>query len=125
MIDGDVSGVMVHDQTNRGLAHMLVEMPFGAYPMALGVIFDDPAPTFDSAIVTQNAQASEGKKADLQKLLSLGQTWQVEKPAAGGVIHRPHPAAASPLSPSPDAGGKGPPAAGSGKAEGEDDSDER
>jgi len=79
--DGDwaAAGVVIHDQTNRGLAHMLVEMPFGPFPMALGVIHDDPAPTFDSAVIAQNRQASEGKAANLQKLLSQGQTWQVEK----------------------------------------------
>ena len=73
------AGVAVHDQTNRGLAHMLVEMPFGEFPMALGVLYDDPAPTFDSAVILQNEQAAAGKKPDLQKLLSQGQTWQVEK----------------------------------------------
>ena len=77
--DWQAANVIVHDQTNRGLAHMLVEMPAGTFPMALGVIFDDPRPTFESAVVTQNAQASQGKKADLQKLLSKGQTWMVEK----------------------------------------------
>jgi 2-oxoglutarate ferredoxin oxidoreductase subunit beta len=77
--DWQGAGVIVHDQTNRGLAHMLVEMPFGAFPMALGVIFDDPAPTFESAVVEQNARAAEGKKPDLQKLLSKGQTWMVDK----------------------------------------------
>ncbi|MBV8237865.1 MAG: 2-oxoacid:ferredoxin oxidoreductase subunit beta [Sphingomonas sp.] len=78
--DGDWQGasVIVHDQTNRGLAHMLVEMPTGAFPVALGVIFDDPAPTFESAVVAQNARASEGKVANLQKLLGKGQTWTVE-----------------------------------------------
>jgi 2-oxoglutarate ferredoxin oxidoreductase subunit beta len=81
VVDGDWQSahVAVHDQTNRGLAHMLVEMPFGPFPMALGVLYDDPAPTFDSAVIAQNKQASEGKKPDLQKLLSQGQTWQVEK----------------------------------------------
>lgn len=77
--EGDTSQVLVHDQTNRMIAHMLVEMPFGPFPMALGVIYDDPAPTFESAVVAQNAAASEGKVADLQKLVSKGQTWQVEK----------------------------------------------
>ena len=79
--DGDwqAAGVIVHDQTNRGLAHMLVEMPFGDFPMALGVVFDDPAPTFESAVVAQNARASEGKTPDLQKLLAKGQTWMVDK----------------------------------------------
>jgi 2-oxoglutarate ferredoxin oxidoreductase subunit beta len=58
---------------------MLVEMPFGAFPMALGVLYDDPAPTFDSAIVQQNELAAKGKVADLQKLVSQGQTWTVAK----------------------------------------------
>ena len=79
MVDGDASGLVVHDQTNRGLAHMLVEMPFGPFPMALGVLYDDPAPTFDAAVVEQNAAAAAGKTPDLQKLLSRGQTWMVDK----------------------------------------------
>ena len=69
----------VHDVTNRMMAHMLVEMPFGAFPMALGVLLDDPAPTFDSAVAEQARDASAGKVADLQKLVAKGQTWQVEK----------------------------------------------
>ncbi|WP_375396189.1 2-oxoacid:ferredoxin oxidoreductase subunit beta [uncultured Sphingomonas sp.] len=77
--DWQAAGVLVHDRTNCGLAHLLVEMPFGAFPMALGVLYDDPAPTFDSAVIAQNATASQGKQPDLQKLLSQGQTWQVEK----------------------------------------------
>ena len=58
---------------------MLVDMPFGAFPMALGVIYDDPAPTFESAVREQNAQASAGKKADLQALVAKGQSWMVTK----------------------------------------------
>jgi 2-oxoglutarate ferredoxin oxidoreductase subunit beta len=77
--DWEGAGVIVHDQTNRGLAHMLVEMPPVGFPVALGVIYDNPAPTFDSAIIEQNRAASEGKIADLQKLLAKGQTWQVDK----------------------------------------------
>ncbi len=79
--DGDwqAAGVLVHDVTNRTVAHLLVEMPFGAFPMALGTLYDDPAPTFESAVVEQNRQASVGKRPKLQKLLSQGQTWQVDK----------------------------------------------
>ncbi len=77
--DGDTAGVLVHDQTNRTIVHLLVEMPFGPFPMALGVLYDDPAPTFESAVVAQNAAAAEGKAPDLQKLVSKGQTWMVEK----------------------------------------------
>lgn len=77
--DGDwqSAGVIVHDVTNRSVAHMLVEMPFGEFPMALGVLYDDPRPTFEEAVIAQNIAASEGKKADLGKLLSKGQTWTV------------------------------------------------
>ena len=77
--DGDhaAAGVIIHDVTNRSVAHMLVEMRFGEFPMALGVLYDDPRPTFNDAVVAQNNAASEGKTADLGKLLAKGQTWTV------------------------------------------------
>ncbi|MFA7596610.1 MAG: 2-oxoacid:ferredoxin oxidoreductase subunit beta [Novosphingobium sp.] len=80
VVDGDwqSAGVIVHDVTNRSIAHMLVELPFGPFPMALGVIYDDPRPTFEQSVIDQNAKASEGKQADLAKLLAKGQTWTVE-----------------------------------------------
>ncbi|MES2270950.1 MAG: 2-oxoacid:ferredoxin oxidoreductase subunit beta [Pseudomonadota bacterium] len=81
VVDGDwqAADVIVHDVTNRSLAHMLVEMPFGLFPMALGVLYDDPAPTFESAVIAQNALAAKGKVPDIQKLVSQGQTWTVAK----------------------------------------------
>jgi 2-oxoglutarate/2-oxoacid ferredoxin oxidoreductase subunit beta len=48
--DWAAAGVIVHNVKNRAVAHMLVEMPFGEYPMALGVLYDDPRPTFDCKI---------------------------------------------------------------------------
>jgi len=83
VVGGDVSKILIHDRTSRALAHMLVEMPFGPFVMALGVLYDDPAPTFDEAVATQNAQASVGKSPDLQRLLSQGQTWIVDKQPRG------------------------------------------
>ncbi len=81
VIDGDwaAANVIVHNVRNRAVAHMLVEMEFGPFPMALGVLYDDPAATFDSAVIEQNAAISAGKAPDLQKLVSKGQTWMVEK----------------------------------------------
>lgn len=80
MADGDwqAAGVIVHDVTNRAVAHMLVEMPFGPFPMALGVIYDDPRPTLEVAVHAQIQAATRGKVPDLQKLVSKGQTWVVE-----------------------------------------------
>ena len=81
VVDGDwaKAGVIKHDVTNRGLAMMLVDMIVDdGFPIALGVIFDHPRPTFDRAVIDQNAKLSEGKKPDLQALLNRGQTWVVE-----------------------------------------------
>ncbi|PLK26252.1 2-oxoacid:ferredoxin oxidoreductase subunit beta [Novosphingobium sp. TH158] len=80
VVDGDwqAAGVIVHDVTNRSIAHMLVEMPFGPFPMALGVIYDDPAPTYEESVLEQDAKLTAGKEANLAKLLAKGQTWTVE-----------------------------------------------
>ncbi|MFN3389879.1 MAG: hypothetical protein ACK40O_13230 [Allosphingosinicella sp.] len=43
------------------------------------LLYEDPAPTFESAVVRQNADASAGKTPDLQALVSKGQSWQVTK----------------------------------------------
>lgn len=79
VVDGDWqgAGVLRHNVRSRTLAHMLVEMPFGPFPMALGVILDDPAPTFESAVVAERQGLIAGKTADLGKLLARGQTWTV------------------------------------------------
>jgi len=45
--------------------------------MALGVLYDDPRPTFEADVWRQNKAAAEGKTADLQSLLKKGQTWTV------------------------------------------------
>ena len=78
VVEADDPSVIVHDPKNRCVAAMLIELPQG-FPVALGVIYEDPAPTFESAVVEQNAAAASGKKADLQALVAKGQTWQVEK----------------------------------------------
>ncbi len=81
VVDGDWqgAGVIVHDVVNRSVAHMLVEMQFGEFPMALGVIYDDPRPSYEESILNQDAKMRAGKVADLGKLLAKGQTWTVEK----------------------------------------------
>ena len=49
VVEADDPAVIVHDPKNRGIAAMLIEMPQG-FPVALGVIYEDPAPTFESAV---------------------------------------------------------------------------
>ncbi|WP_221792323.1 2-oxoacid:ferredoxin oxidoreductase subunit beta [Aquisediminimonas sediminicola] len=82
VVDGDweAAGVIVHDVKNRSVAHMLIDLRLvDGFPIALGVIFDDPRPTYDSAVIAQNIEVSKGKTPDLQSLLAKGQTWTVEK----------------------------------------------
>lgn len=81
MVDGDwqAAGVLVHNVKNRAIAHMLVELPFGPFPMALGVLYDDPRPTFESAVVEERSRAIAGKDNSLAKLLAKGQTWTVDE----------------------------------------------
>jgi 2-oxoglutarate ferredoxin oxidoreductase subunit beta len=78
VVDGDDPAVLVHEPKNKGVAAMLIEMP-DSFPVALGVIYEDPAPTFETAVIEQNQAAASGKSADLQALVAKGQTWQVEK----------------------------------------------
>ena len=79
VVDGDDPSVITHDPTNRGVAAMLILMPPDSFPVALGVIYENPAPTFESAVREQNTAAASGKTADLQALVAKGQTWMVEK----------------------------------------------
>jgi len=79
VVDGDLSKVIVHDQTNKSIAQMLVDMPFPEFPVAMGVIYADPAPTFETSVVEQNRQLSAGKTADLNALIRKGQTWEVNQ----------------------------------------------
>ena len=76
--DWEAAGVIVHNVTNRSIAHMLVELPFGEFPMALGVLYDDPRPTYEAAVAEERDRATKGKDNNLARLLGTGQTWQVD-----------------------------------------------
>ncbi len=75
--DWEAAGILVHDETSKVIAQLLIDMEFGSFPIALGVIYCDPAPTYDGAVSAQNKTASSGKKRDLQALLGSGETWSV------------------------------------------------
>ena len=77
--DGDwkAAGVLVHDETNKTIAQLLIDMPTGSFPMALGVIYCDPMPAFDDAVVALNQKVAASKKRDLQMLLGAGETWSI------------------------------------------------
>ncbi len=78
--DGDwhAAGVRVHNVKDKMVAHLLSELEFGEFPMPMGVLYDDPAPTFEQAVSAEREQSSAGKEANLAKLLGTGQTWTVD-----------------------------------------------
>jgi len=80
----DESEILVHDETNRTLAQMLVSLQPPRFPVAIGVLYCDPAPTYERQ-VHEEVQARRKKRngapatlADLDGLLRQGHTWQVD-----------------------------------------------
>jgi len=65
--------LLIHDETNRGLAFLLAELRPPDFPMAIGVLFRDPAQTYDDAVLDGVSAAG----ATLSDLLSSGRTWTV------------------------------------------------
>ncbi|MFO1039531.1 MAG: 2-oxoacid:ferredoxin oxidoreductase subunit beta [Geminicoccaceae bacterium] len=70
---GDASpGVLRHDERSRSLATLLAGMQGPDMPVAIGILYDDPAPTFDAALL---AQESPGTTQTVNQLLRRGSTW--------------------------------------------------
>jgi 2-oxoglutarate ferredoxin oxidoreductase subunit beta len=67
--------VLVHDERNHALAALLGSLHPPAFPEVLGVLYCDPAPTFERAVHAQ-VQAAAGPR-DLATLMRAGQTWTV------------------------------------------------
>lgn len=72
--EGDL---LKHDQTDRMLATLLAAMEPPHFPVALGVLLDDPAPTFDAAMAQSNPPATKASLQALDQLLKRGPTWSV------------------------------------------------
>ena len=70
-----ISDVLLHDETNRTLAHLLVEMKHPAFPMAMGVLYrEHGAPPFDKAFWAHHA--TNGKRTGkVAAALRRGYVW--------------------------------------------------
>jgi 2-oxoglutarate ferredoxin oxidoreductase subunit beta len=74
--------ILRHDETNRTLAVLLASLEPPAFPAAFGVLYCDPAPTYEADVYAQVAAArGAGARPDLGALLRAGHTWTVEAPA--------------------------------------------
>ena len=68
--------ILVHDERNQALAMLLAAMRPPEFPMAIGVLYHDPAPAFDAQVEAEFAEAKTGRS--LSDLLHSGRTWRVE-----------------------------------------------
>ncbi|MDO9461121.1 MAG: 2-oxoacid:ferredoxin oxidoreductase subunit beta [Alphaproteobacteria bacterium] len=70
--------ILVHDEKNRVLGGLLADME-PPFPVALGVIYCDPAESYEASAYAQIAiEKSKNPKPDINKLLRSGNVWTVE-----------------------------------------------
>ena len=72
--------VLLHDETDRGLAFMLSQLSYPEFPEPLGVIYcSEEQDTYDNVVHKQLRQAIEDRgEGELEKLINEGETWIVE-----------------------------------------------
>jgi len=71
-----ISDLLVHDETDRTLAQMMVELRPPTLPVALGVIYCDPAPSYEDEVLGR-FHAGAVKTLNINKLLRQGRTWTI------------------------------------------------
>ena len=70
--------LFVHDETNRALATILAAMGPPRLPVALGVLYCDPARVYESSVMAQIDEAvSRAPDLTMNSLLRRGYTWRV------------------------------------------------
>jgi len=79
--DYSIDDILVHDQSNKSLAFYLSEITLDPnFPTPIGVLYKEEKPTYDDMMIAQIDQAIKEKgKGDLDKLLNMGQTWEVSE----------------------------------------------
>ncbi len=72
--------LLIHDETDRTQAFLLAQIQPPNFPMAFGVLYNNPAPeSYDRAVAAQNTLARERKGVgDLNALLRGGHTWTIK-----------------------------------------------
>jgi 2-oxoglutarate ferredoxin oxidoreductase subunit beta len=72
----NAADVLVHDQTNRTLAGMLAALEPPDFPVALGVLYCDPATPYEADVYKQVSAAGK-QVGGLNELLKSTRTWSV------------------------------------------------
>lgn len=73
------SDIMVHDETNRIMADLLIRLSAPDFPVVLGVLYCEPGLPYDAAVHAQIKDlTSKRGKGDINALLKQGRTWRVD-----------------------------------------------
>ena len=76
--DGVTEGdLLVHDETSLPLAQMLAAMTPPVMPVALGVLYNNPTPSFEALTAAADIDPGAVSTAQLDALLRRGHTWTV------------------------------------------------
>jgi 2-oxoglutarate ferredoxin oxidoreductase subunit beta len=71
--------ILVHDETNKILAQMLMGLRGPDYPVPVGVLYHAPADAYISDLYSQRIKVRKSKdSANLNELLRTGHTWTVK-----------------------------------------------
>ena len=73
--------LLVHDETNPVLAQLLARMERPEFPVAMGVLYADPAPTYERQVKAGRPTSLPTDLGDLQALLERDQTWRAPAPS--------------------------------------------
>ena len=72
----NISDLLVHDETDHVMAGMLAGMRNPDFPVAVGVLYCEPAQAYDVVVHEQmNAAVAANGQADINSLLRSGSTW--------------------------------------------------
>jgi len=71
------SDLLVHDQTSRAMAGLLAAMRPPHFPMAIGVLYENPATPYEAVLYGQLAAEKEAAREDFSHALAGTSTWVV------------------------------------------------
>ncbi len=70
--------ILIHDETNRALANLLALLEPPAFPVAIGVLYCHPTPSYEDGVRGHMEEAkTHGNGDDLNALLRRGHTWTI------------------------------------------------
>ena len=71
--------ILVHDESNKVLATLLAQMEAPNFPVAIGILFCDPAETYETAVNDQlESQKRQNQNPSVNELIRSGATWTVD-----------------------------------------------